>query len=544
MVNFGGVYNRFEMNRKEIIVPVDTIEFNPNFVFLLASGPIGSSTQRALIQTNIVDIHNATSGAVRPDIGCNISWDDSEDVDGGGMGAYVWTRFELLKQMATNINASLGLSPANGCKWWVKLFHRNYGSTQTGASTPSVPVYMRLGSGTAYAGTTGGTGASENGEYEGTLGAGSGAGNRTRAAKMWVPTVAARFQAWLEAIGNAYNNEPTFAGLIINETSPLQALNNDITGMSVPGKLNTIRPTSDADIMYDYFQNFFGAVVAARPSLSKKELMISANNPVASIGGSPWTMYTMLPLNPSVLYTQHKVGNLVQDAYKCDTPEPKFSVKEICKNNQPYAVSHCSYASLVSPDIRRGKGVDGVEYHSVSSVNPGTGIPGNKNIVITKSSTDAGFPTLTAGTMWLGKSIVLLSDMNQSTQATITGTVSSYDANTGACTINATSATGTGARSNWSVGLPKELGKPNPLPPHTIDEIVTYAVTERSSNPTYPSPWNPVSNHKFEGSTHVFFQITFADATNTSEGPRNYREYVAYLKTTANRVKTTRPLLY
>lgn len=552
MVGFGGVYNRLEIYRENPIEQVDTIRYNPNFVLLLASGPMASTSngiaQRQRVVDDVIAIHTDTTGDVFPDIGCNIEWKEAETA----LGVYDFVNFERLKTMTRNINIGIGLDPddpadvAIGCKWWVKLFHRNYGSDINGNSTPIVPAYMQQSGGIGYAGgtgnawSTGGIGANRNGEYEGTLGAGSGAGNKTRAAKLWVPDVALRLQAWLQAIGAAYNNDPSFAGVIINETSPLNALPNGTTGMTTPGDTTgAVTPTSNASIMYQYFQNLFGAVVAARPSLSKCELMISANSPVASIGGSPDTMYTMLPFNPSVLYTQYQVGNLVQDSWAADDTDVKLSVKKIYQNNQPHAVTSCSYACLLSPDTRRHKGVDGSEYYSATSVNPGTGIPGNKSIVVTKSSTDSTFPTLTATTMQVGKSIVLLHDVNKATQAVIYGTISAYNASTGACTVNATSATGTGARTGWEVGIPRDLGDPNYLPPHTLDQLVTYAVTPRSTH----SAWVPVSNHNYEGATHVFFQVTQA-STGTAEGQLNYVEYVEYLKTTTNRVKTARPDLY
>lgn len=525
-----------------VVVPV--IEYNPNFVLLLASGVMALTsygvTQRAKVVSDVIDIRTVTGGDVAPDIGCNVSWNAAEDtLDFPGIGNYDWARFDLIKSMAE----------AAGCKWWVKLFHRNYDGTAT-TSTPIVPRYMQEQLGGApnlYKGLTGGSGISANGEYEGTLGAGSNTGARTRAAKLWVPVVAGRLEAWLKAIGVRYNNTASFAGVIINETSPLNAFINTQTGMFVPGKPAGVIPTEDGDTMYDYFQNLFGAVVAARSSLSKKELMISANSPIAPIGGYPTTMYTMLPLNPSVLYTQHKVGNLVQDSWAAGDINPKNSVRQQFINNQPYAINASSYACLLSPDTRRHKGVQGSEYYSATSVNPATGIPGNKIITVkTSSAAGAGFPTLTNDTMKLGKSIVLLHDVNKATEAVIFGTISAYDPLTGQCTVNATSASGTGARTGWEVGIPQVQGQPNYLPPHTLDQLIEYAVTPRLPSvmpgPTHPN-WSPTSDHEFKGSTHVFFQITRAD-TGTSEGELNYVEYVNYLKTTSRRVNTTRPALY
>ena len=132
MVGFGGVYNRLEVYLDNPIAQVDTIRFNPNFVLLLASGPMASTaaTQRARVETDVIAIHADTSGAVFPDIGCNIEWDEAETA----LGVYDFVNFERLKTMTRNINIGIGLDPddpadvAIGCKWWVTLFHRNYGS--------------------------------------------------------------------------------------------------------------------------------------------------------------------------------------------------------------------------------------------------------------------------------------------------------------------------------------------------------------------------------------------------------------------------------
>jgi hypothetical protein len=522
MGKYGHVFNKTRLKRGSVAPPPPpdpdpVIRFNPNFV-LLGNETIGeSATQRNNLRDAVIDIATATSNAVRPDIGANFSWVDTEDtVAFPGVGVYDWT----------NMDAMVAAATAASCKCWFKLFHRNYGSTG-GLSSPIVPRYMQEGSTegglNSFAGTTGGTGNSANGEYEGVLGAGGGTGNLTRAAKFWVPEVVARFQAWLIAIGERYNDNESFAGVIINETAVLPAETNAITGMSIPTKPSTKKPTSDQDIMYDYFQNFFAAVVAARSSFSKCELMISANSPVAPIDGSSWTMYNMSPLNPSVLYTNHQIGNLVQDAYAAAYPTPKFAVRAAATNNQPYAVTSCSYASLLSPDVRKHKGVEGTEALSTTARTPGLG---SKQFTLTTSKSVTG-----------GSIVNIMSDRNiPATEVLMTGTITSpasgVTATVSSITCSITSFYGSGSRSDWEIGIGA-----NYLPPHSTDEMVEYAVK------SFTNPWettDPWGTHSFAGSTHVFFQITTTFA-GTAEGQRNFAEYVDYLKTTARRVNTTRP---
>jgi|GEM_PF-5641784 len=519
------------INRNVIVDPV--VEFNPNFVFLMASGPVGDPAQRTLIQNDIINIHSTTSGARRPDIGCNLSWDECET----SLGVYNWTKLNNLRAMARAINVGIGLpedSP-NGCKIWLKIFIRSYSA----GSQPSVPAYMQSTAGTSYAGNvtgqgSGGTGANSNGEYEGVLGAGSGSGNVTRQAKMWVPAVAERFKAWLQAIGLECNGDPLFAGVIINETSVLNC--KEGSGMSPDV------PTSNGSIMYTYFQNYFQAIIDARPSLSKKELMISANSPVAKVGNWPDTMYTMTPLNPSELYTKYKIGQLIQDWYAVSLYTPKFSIREIVKNTQPHAINACSYAALISPDVRRHRGTDANSVYSAASLNVATG---TFTAALTTTAAGSTKPTLetvmnkvpSGGGPRPGKDVVFMTALGFPGFSTMSGKVTAYNETAGVATFNITSKTGSGTRSPWEISL-AVIGEPSSLPPNTLDELVTDAVTARQppAQPWYSGGW--------KGATHVFFQITYAHNTDTAEGPRNYREYREYVRNTLNQVKKTRPLLY
>lgn len=518
MVTFSGVHNRFPMRRR---VVTQALRYNPNFAFLMASG-IMAETSNGLLQRNrviqdIKDIYTATGGELLLDLACNISWSDAE----GAIDQYIWTRFEMLKGMADQINTDLNiLNPADGCKWWAKLFIRNYDSDINGNSTTAVPPYMRSTAGnTTYAGIAadgggyGGTGVNANGEYEGKLGAGSAAGATTRQAKIWVPAVANRFKAWMVAIGKQYNAIPTFAGIIINETSLLNA---------VPGTgMTPSIPTDDATVVYTYFQRYFQAIIDARPFFDQCEVMISANSPVAPARG----MYAMTPLNPSVLYTQHKIGQFIQDGYKSDTPTPKTSTQIICEETQPHSITSCSFAVNLSGDVRRHKAVQGSTFNSTSTVTAGTG---------TKTFT---VPSMSVTN---GDAITIMANINEPNQVLMSGTIASATCplpgpstcttTTLVCTI--TSSSGSGSRSSWKLSLDA-----NYLPPHSLEELVSYAVTEQLGG---QGSWG---THDYKGCTHLFFNITSA-STGASEGQRNYVEYVEYLKTTTNRVKTTRPLLY
>lgn len=515
MVTFSGVHNRFPMRRR---VVTQALRYNPNFAFLMASGIMNSQTQMDRVVADVKAIYLATGGEVLPDLACNISWSDAE----GAIDQYIWTRFELLKGMAERINTDLGiLNPADGCKWWAKLFIRNYDSDINGNSTTAVPPYMRsTASNRDYVGLQadgggyGGTGVNANGEYEGKLGAGSAAGATTRQAKIWVPAVANRFKAWMVAIGIKYNAIPTFAGIIINETSLLNA---------VPGTgMTPSIPTDDSTVVYTYFQRYFQAIIDARPFFDQCEVMISANSPVAPARG----MYAMTPLNPSVLYTQHKIGQFIQDGYKSDTPTPKTSTQIICEETQPHAINSCSFAVNLSGDVRRHKAVLGSTFNSTSTVTAGTG---TKTFTVPSMSVTNGDP------------ITIMANINEPNQVLMSGTVATATCGalpaaqtctttTLVCTI--TSSSGSGSRSSWKLSTDA-----NYLPPHSLEELVSYAVTEQLGG---QGSWG---THDYKGCTHLFFNITAA-RTGASEGERNYVEYVEYLKTTANRVKTTRPLLY
>lgn len=508
--------------------PTPVIEFNPNFVVTMSSTVIDSPSQRAQVVTDIVDTHNSTGGQVRPDICANVSWDDLEDtVDFPGMGNYEFTRFVNLRGMCQSINTSLGLpaNSPNGSKYYAKLYLRNYSSGLNGVSLPSVPRYMRAGAtvgpnvdvykGTSYLGA----GVNANAEYQGTLGAGFGAGNLTRQAKVWVPEVAERWKQLLIAVGTYISTDPLCAGYIINETSVLNAADSTAnpygTSVGSPGS-----PTANAAIITQYFQNYFQAIIDARPFAGTKEVFISAGHPVA-------TIYGYQPLNPGVLFSNYKISQFIQDAFKLDTPTPKYANRVIATNTQPHAITSCSFACLISGDVRRIKAVDNTQLAS-STTNVSIGL-GLKSLTISEANK----------TFVQNRVVNAIANTNESTQALLTGTVNSWTpgaantTDTGVLVINVTSIQGTGARASWDIAE-----GPDYYPPHTLDQMVTYNVTKRTSH-----PWDPINApHNFEGATHVFFQINTSVKTGLTENSRNYVEYFNYFKTTANRVKTQRPL--
>lgn len=495
--------------------PDPVIRFTPDFGFNLASSIMlanGTAPQNAFalsqrdrVVADIIDIaaDSVANGiAINAHIGANWEWNDAETA----LGVYhddATSVPVLLQGMAA---ACLSGGSTN-TKWFLKLFFRNYNLTPSDPSSPCVPAYMRSSAGTAYAGTTGGTGLSANGEYEGEH-----KGAVSRNAKMWVPEVAARFQAWLDYIGTTYNDDPTFGGVIINETSQLPALPNSTTDMSVPGSPGVVPTDNSASTMVTYFQNFFGACVAARDSLSKCELIISPN--------TPSEIWTASPLNPGELARNYKIGAYIQDGYDAKLIQPKFSIRLLYSNNQPVAIANCSYAVLLSGEVHEHKGVVGV-----------TG----ENTTTTQSLT-TGVKTFTIGSgksITLGQPAVLLHDFNAPTIDYMTGTITAYNSTSGSATFNITTVNnGTGSRTGWNVGVGT-----NYMPPHTTDQMVEYAL-----RPFSPGDVAWVS-HSYAGASYVFLQTNSA-TSGTSVTAVRYQNFVAYLKATTRRVIQTRPAGY
>ena len=498
--------------------PTTTVEHNPNYVLLMASSVVASSTQRTIVKDDIIALHTSTAGAVRPDIAGNLSWDNCET----SFGVYDFSVIDNMVTMCEQINFGIGLAAdaANGAKCYPKIFIRNYSSNGDGSSQPSVPAYMQSSAGSTYNGATyPGAGVNSNGEYQGFLQQGVGTGNLTRQAKIWVPSVAARFTAWMVALGEYGNDKPQVGGLIINETSVLNAANQAASGgnpavfygttLTNPGS-----PTADPAIMAQYFQNYWQAVIDARSSWSKKAFFVSAGHPVT-------TLYTDQPLNPGVLLTNYAVGEYVQDGYAMGTYTPKYAVQQIAKKMQPYATTVAPFMHFISGDVRRHKGVDSTQTGASTSTHSAT--TGNKTFTITSPG---------GKTFVRNRVINLLANRNEANQVHLSGIVSDvadcWNSTTGALKVTINSVAGSGSRSSWEVAEGA-----NYLPPSTLDEMVTEAVTARGSY-----SW---SAHAFAGATHVAFQVNTTVKTGANENSRNYIEYLAYLGSTANRVKTARP---
>ena len=502
--------------------PTVQIEFNPNHILLMADSVISSPSQRTTLQNDVIAIHTSTSGAKRPDIAANISWVDTE----GALGAYDFTIVDDLVIMCRAINEGCGLDPddPNGAKAYLKFFLRNYSSNTDGSSKPSVPVYMQSVSGSTYntdsTGAYPGSGVNSNGEYQGFLGAGVGSGNLTRQAKIWVPEVAIRFREWMKAFGAHCNDLPQIGGFILNETSVLSAANTtattpDIfygTSLSSPGS-----PTANPAIIAQYFQNYWQAIIDARPSWSKKEFFVSVGHPVA-------TIYTDQPLNPGVMFTNHAIGEYVQDGYEIYSYTPKDAVQRIAKNVQPYAAETNSYMSFISGDVRRHRGVDSTQTGDSTSTHSASN--GTKVFVI---ASPAG-KTFTVATP--RRIINIVANRNEANQVSLRGTVEGWNSTTGNLTVSITSFTGSGSRSVWEVA---EVGASSPdyLPPSTLDEMVRGACTARAS-----FPW---SAHKFDGATHIAYQVNTTVKTRTNENSINYTDYLAYIENTDVVLQTDRP---
>lgn len=527
MSKYGHPFNKLRIKHGSVAPPPDpdpdpVIRFTPDFGFNLASSIMlanGTAPQNAFalsqrdrVVADIIDIATesiANGIAINAHIGANWEWNDAETA----LGVYHSDATSvpvLLQGMA----AACVAGGSTNTKWFLKLFFRNYNLTPGDASSPCVPAYMRSSAGTAYAGTTGGTGLSANGEYEGEH-----KNAVSRNAKMWVDDVADRFQAWLEYIGATYNDDPTFGGVIINETSQLPALPNATTGMSIPGEPGVNPTDNSASTMVTYFQNFFAACVAARESLNKCELIISPN--------TPSEIWTASPLNPGELARNYKIGVYIQDGYKGNSPQPKFSVRLLYSNNQPLAISNCSYAVLLSGEVHEHKGVVGVTGENTTTV----------------QSLTTGIKSFTIGT---GKTIAdnapvtLLHDFNAPTidymsgvTAPLNASTPAYTPGTGNLRMNITTVNnGTGSRTGWNVGVGA-----NYMPPHTTDQMVEYAL-----RPFSPGDEAWIS-HSYAGASYIFLQTNSA-TSGTSDTAVRYQNFVEYLKTTTRRVIQTRPAGY
>jgi len=323
-------------------------------------------------------------------------------------------------------------------------------------------------------------------------------------------------------IGAYINNDPHAAGIIINETSVLNAIDTTTTPYGT-SKGNPGPPTADAAIIDRYFQNYFQAIIDARPSASKKDFLVSAGHPIT-------TLYDYTPLNPSVLFQLHQIGEYVQDSYKADTPTPKNSTRVILIETQPYAIDACSFGANISGDVRRHKAIDATATAtSTSSVSASS--TGTKTFTIAEANK----------TFVAGRNFTAVANTNEATQKSFAGTITSWSpgaadtTNTGVLVVNATSKAGSGTAADWNIAEGA-----NYYPPHTLDQLVEYIVEETLTGQGSPQ-W---SSHVYKGGTHVFFQINTTSKSGTSENSRNYIEYLAYLSATSRRVKTTRPAKY
>lgn len=504
--------------------PVPAFRFIPSYGFNLASSVISDSTQRSRVATDIIDIFNATSGGASPihaHVAANWSWDEAETAFGVyalGPGSPSGVP-ERLKAIITTARAGGAVNSL----WFLKLFYRNYNFTVGGPSSPCVPAYMQGGSThgglNSFAGTTGGTANSANGEYEGEH-----KNAVSRNAKMWVPAVQARLQAWLDAISAQYNSDPTFGGVIINETSQLPAGANRtidllsgetaVTGMSVPSQPLSVRPTDHAPTLATYFQNFFQACVNAKTGFSQCELIISPN--------TPSTIWTATPLNPGNLASDHKIGVYIQDGYKASGLAPKGSVQLLYTNNQPIAILKASYSVLLSGEVSSHKGVTGTEATTADAVTLSTGA---KSFVIQKNKAIA-----------VGDVINLMFNPNTPTTDYMSGTVTGYaKTTTGILDVSITAKVGSGSRTGWYVATGADY-----YPPHTLPEILEYAVTPFTAPWLFTPRWG---THSFAGASYVWFQVNAA-RTGTSETEVRYMNQVAELKTTSYRPTPTRPFNY
>jgi len=508
--------------------PIPLMRFVPSFAWNLASSVVDSPTQRDRIVTDSIAIKTASElvgTAIHCHVSANWSWDEIETA----LDTYDFSPTSVAGKLRAMVVA-MRLGGCTKSMWFIKIFYRNYNFNPSGSSSPCVPAYMRSGSGTTYTGDTGGTGNSGFGEYEGVH-----KNAVSRNAKMWVDAVALRFQALLVAIATQYNDDDTFGGVIINETSQLPACYNRLvdipasdpvkiaTGMSVPGAGASVTPTDHAATLAKYFQNFFSACAVAKGSFTKCELIISPN--------TPNTIWSATPLRPSVLASDHGIGVYIQDGYSGKNITPKGSVQTLYENNQPLAESDCSYSVLLSGEVSEHNALNGSQYTSTSSLSLTTG---TKDVNI-----GSGTKSIS-----IGNFVTLLNDFNEPTTNYMTGTVvataaapSGYNSTTGVLGFSCTAKVGTGTLAHWEVGV---CSVANFMPPHTLDQILDYAFTP------FEAPWDFTprwGTHSYAGASYMFFQVNSA-TDGTSDQAVRYRKQVAELKVTTRRPNPNKPIGY
>lgn len=476
MARINGV-SAFATFPQEAVAPpvLPTIRFNPNYYFQLASSVSASPSQLATIKTDILDIN--TAKGFKPGVIVTLGFSNAEI----GLGNYQWTLLDAIQTWANDV----------GCVFMFKLHYRTYATTSDPLdpwANSAVPDYMRSsaanrdydGSSSASPLNTGGTGTSANGEYSDGL---------NFNAKLWVPAVAARFTAWMQAIGGRYNDDVLFGGIVINETS---TLNGAGTGMT------PVNPENNATVMNAYFQNLWQCVIDSRDAFNKCELIVSPNSFAQLDASSPITVYTLM--------SDYQVGTFIQDGYEGPSPL-KPSVTTIYNNLQPHA-GEVSYFTLLSGEVSSHKGVNGFDCTSTTSNSLTTG---------TKSfTTQAGKAFAPGG----GDVVNIITDLNDPTNNYMTGTTNSYSGTTLSVTI--TSKVGTGTFATWTIGKGANF-----LPPSTIDAVVTYNTTPRTG---------------YAGCTHQVFQVNAT--SGTSFNAVRYQNQVAYLKVTDNVMYTARPNNY
>ncbi|MBY0474227.1 MAG: hypothetical protein K2Q13_04085 [Nitrosomonas sp.] len=274
-------------------IAAQPLKWHPGHGIWMAPGMWSSNQSRdQLFNIDIPAI--VAAGAPAPHIQLEIQWNDLETAP----GVYNWAV----------IDNKAAIAIAAGCKVIIKIICRTYGGF-----SPSVPAYMTSAAGTDYAGTTGedilngGTGESQNGEYKGanlTNAQGVITGKQFQA-KLWVKSVADKYRDMLIAVGQRYDPDPNFVGIIINETSQLAGVG---TGMT------TVDPKTSVPLVDAFFRRWLNAIIEAKPYFSTTPLTWMTNFPAAGI----LSIFDQAEFNPTVQSEMLKygIGGHEQDFYR------------------------------------------------------------------------------------------------------------------------------------------------------------------------------------------------------------------------------------
>lgn len=274
----------------------NALKWHPGHAIWMAPGMWTSAQSRnQLFNVDIPAI--VAAGAPAPHIQIHVYWNDIEPTN---PGVYNWDFIDS-KIALINNSPSGNVLGASKCKFMINFLCRTYGGFSS-----SVPAYMQSAAGTAYAGSTGGTNESRNGEYKGAdlVNAQGVVTGRQFQAKLHVQDVADRYRDAVIAIGQRYDSNPDFVGMTINETAMLGGVG---TGMT------PVDPRTSVSVTGDFFNKWSDAVIAARAAFPTTPMTWMANFPAAGI----LSIFDPADFNPTIQTRMlaNGIGGHEQDFY-------------------------------------------------------------------------------------------------------------------------------------------------------------------------------------------------------------------------------------